>query len=328
MQLWKHSLNKKTYGQCHGLQVNWISIKVKIFCGSWNKWPWQGSNLKSWSNKSKPRKSEPDWWRLLFITQKSTPVWLWAVIKTRGGVEVSFLSGFVLFRISWFQLVFPSDWSNCYWLSPFCPPWYFLSVLSWVAFWNDLSFFVIVIVFPTKWNNWRSEQLWLWDWWLHNFCQGLYNSEQSDAVGTQASCHFSKCYIKKKSCNFDETRIQTTMRQQVAPAYNLHDQANRRKKCDLRFEKYGKWKSLLLQYQVGQLYTVAEASKNETGGGEGVEVVVNEPYEQNGEKGQFTHKIYHLKRLRCTPLPEHLLGRPERSCRETLTNTVLDFGLP
>lgn len=52
----------------------------------------------------------------------------------------------------------------------------------------------------------------------------------------------------------------------------------------------------LLQYQVGQLYSVAEASKNETGGGEGVEVLVNEPYERDGERGQFTHKIYHLQR--------------------------------
>lgn len=53
---------------------------------------------------------------------------------------------------------------------------------------------------------------------------------------------------------------------------------------------------LSLQYQVGQLYAVAEASKNETGGGEGVEVLVNEPYEKDGEKGQYTHKIYHLQR--------------------------------
>ncbi|XP_073318551.1 phosphatidylinositol transfer protein beta isoform-like [Pagrus major] len=49
------------------------------------------------------------------------------------------------------------------------------------------------------------------------------------------------------------------------------------------------------EYQVGQLYAVAEASKDQTGGGEGVEVLVNEPYEQDGEKGQYTHKIYHLK---------------------------------
>lgn len=56
------------------------------------------------------------------------------------------------------------------------------------------------------------------------------------------------------------------------------------------------WNSLIFQYQVGQLYSVAEASKNETGGGEGIEVLKNEPYEKDGEKGQYTHKIYHLKR--------------------------------
>ncbi|XP_034722643.1 phosphatidylinositol transfer protein beta isoform-like [Etheostoma cragini] len=49
------------------------------------------------------------------------------------------------------------------------------------------------------------------------------------------------------------------------------------------------------EYQVGQLYTVAEASKSETGGGEGVEVLANEPYEKDGEKGQYTHKIYYLQ---------------------------------
>jgi len=53
---------------------------------------------------------------------------------------------------------------------------------------------------------------------------------------------------------------------------------------------------LTSQYQVGQLYSVAEASKNETGGGEGIQVLINEPYEKDDEKGQYTHKIYHLKR--------------------------------
>lgn len=52
----------------------------------------------------------------------------------------------------------------------------------------------------------------------------------------------------------------------------------------------------LLQYQVGQLYSVAEASKNETGGGEGIQVLKNEPYEKDGERGQYTHKLYHLHR--------------------------------
>ena len=70
------------------------------------------------------------------------------------------------------------------------------------------------------------------------------------------------------------------------------------------------------EYQVAQLYSVAEASKNETGGGEGVEVLKNEPYDGdqrlsywlsiydcplgvpllNGKfkSGQYTYKIYHL----------------------------------
>uniref|UniRef100_A0ACB8EVV7 Uncharacterized protein n=1 Tax=Sphaerodactylus townsendi TaxID=933632 RepID=A0ACB8EVV7_9SAUR len=49
------------------------------------------------------------------------------------------------------------------------------------------------------------------------------------------------------------------------------------------------------EYQVGQLFSVAEASKNNTGGGEGIEVLKNEPYEREGERGQYTHKIYHLQ---------------------------------
>ena len=55
------------------------------------------------------------------------------------------------------------------------------------------------------------------------------------------------------------------------------------------------------EYQIGQLWSVAEASKHETGGGEGVEVLKNEPFENEplfGGKytsGQFTHKIYHFQ---------------------------------
>jgi len=54
------------------------------------------------------------------------------------------------------------------------------------------------------------------------------------------------------------------------------------------------------EYQVAQLYSVAEASKNNTGGGEGIEVLKNEPftdYPLLGGKyssGQYTYKIYHL----------------------------------
>ena len=51
------------------------------------------------------------------------------------------------------------------------------------------------------------------------------------------------------------------------------------------------------EYRIAQLYSVAEDSKNETGGGEGIEIVTNEPYEdaELGGKGQYTHKIIHLQ---------------------------------
>ncbi|KAB0401941.1 hypothetical protein E2I00_019355, partial [Balaenoptera physalus] len=91
--------------------------------------------------------------------------------------------------------------------------------------------------------------------------------------------------------------------------------------------------SLFLQYQVGQLYSVAEASKNETGGGEGVEVLVNEPYEKDGEKGQYTHKIYHLQSKVPTFVrmlaPEGALNIHEKAwnaypyCRTVITNEYM-----
>ena len=51
------------------------------------------------------------------------------------------------------------------------------------------------------------------------------------------------------------------------------------------------------EYQVGQLFSVAEASKNETGGGEGIEVLKNEPYVGHPlcgdqyDEGQYTLKV-------------------------------------
>jgi hypothetical protein len=57
----------------------------------------------------------------------------------------------------------------------------------------------------------------------------------------------------------------------------------------------------LAEYHIGHLYSVIQASKNETGGGEGVEVLKNEPFDNfpllDGcyDSGQFTHKIYHLQ---------------------------------
>ena len=50
------------------------------------------------------------------------------------------------------------------------------------------------------------------------------------------------------------------------------------------------------EYQVGQLYCVGEASKQETGGGEGIEILKNEPYDNEKGKGQYTHKKYHLSK--------------------------------
>lgn len=45
---------------------------------------------------------------------------------------------------------------------------------------------------------------------------------------------------------------------------------------------------------IAQLYATAQSSKQQTGNGEGVEVLKNEPYEKANEKGQYTQKIYRL----------------------------------
>lgn len=48
------------------------------------------------------------------------------------------------------------------------------------------------------------------------------------------------------------------------------------------------------------MFSVAEASKNNTGGGEGIEVLKNEPFTDHPllggrySSGQYTYKIYHL----------------------------------
>lgn len=93
-----------------------------------------------------------------------------------------------------------------------------------------------------------------------------------------------KIKAKKKSNTNNEIGKQTLMLLSVLKCYFRGEN-----KCLEVF-------LFVLQYQVGQLFSVAEASKNETGGGEGIEVLKNEPYEKDGEKGQYTHKIYHLKR--------------------------------
>jgi len=43
--------------------------------------------------------------------------------------------------------------------------------------------------------------------------------------------------------------------------------------------------------QIAQLFNVAEMSKAESGGGEGVKIEKNEPYEDKKHKGQYTHKV-------------------------------------
>eukprot|EP01113_Clastostelium_recurvatum_P006901 TRINITY_DN1316_c0_g1_i1.p1 TRINITY_DN1316_c0_g1~~TRINITY_DN1316_c0_g1_i1.p1 ORF type:complete len:272 (-),score=68.02 TRINITY_DN1316_c0_g1_i1:103-918(-) len=49
------------------------------------------------------------------------------------------------------------------------------------------------------------------------------------------------------------------------------------------------------EYRVGQLYSVAKTSAQQTNGGEGVEVLKNEPYSDPAKgDGQYTEKIYHL----------------------------------
>ena len=56
------------------------------------------------------------------------------------------------------------------------------------------------------------------------------------------------------------------------------------------------------EYQVAQLYATAKVSKQNTGGGEGVEILANEPFQKPMSEaflgryntGQYTKKIYHL----------------------------------
>ena len=37
---------------------------------------------------------------------------------------------------------------------------------------------------------------------------------------------------------------------------------------------------------------VAKASRENSGGGDGIEVIKNEPFEKDGRKGQYTFKVY------------------------------------
>ena len=45
---------------------------------------------------------------------------------------------------------------------------------------------------------------------------------------------------------------------------------------------------------MGQLFAVMEASKENTNGDTGVEILTNEPFDNERGSGQYTHKIYHM----------------------------------
>lgn len=56
----------------------------------------------------------------------------------------------------------------------------------------------------------------------------------------------------------------------------------------------------LEEYQVAQSWAFIEQSKRETGGGEGVQIITDEPFAPHGDKlsaqaGQYTYKIYHME---------------------------------
>lgn len=49
------------------------------------------------------------------------------------------------------------------------------------------------------------------------------------------------------------------------------------------------------KYHIGHRYMNLEYVKDEAGGGEGIELVKNEPYTNEKETGQYTYKIFHVK---------------------------------
>lgn len=87
------------------------------------------------------------------------------------------------------------------------------------------------------------------------------------------------------------------------------------------------------EYQIAQLFAVAEASREQTQGEAGVEVLKNEPYDNEHGKGQYTHKIYHLgsriPRALTSFIPESALQVVEEAwngyphCKTVLTNKFL-----
>ncbi|GAM29057.1 hypothetical protein SAMD00019534_122330, partial [Acytostelium subglobosum LB1] len=71
------------------------------------------------------------------------------------------------------------------------------------------------------------------------------------------------------------------------------------------------------EYQIAQLYMVSKKSKEQTKGGEGIEILVNEPYENEKSKGQYTHKVIHLQnslpKLAAAVLPASALKVEEKA---------------
>lgn len=48
------------------------------------------------------------------------------------------------------------------------------------------------------------------------------------------------------------------------------------------------------EYKIGQLYSVTKASLENTKGDTAVEILLNEEFENERGKGQYTHKVYHM----------------------------------
>lgn len=48
------------------------------------------------------------------------------------------------------------------------------------------------------------------------------------------------------------------------------------------------------EYQIAQIYMVSKISKQQTGNGEGIQIIESKPFDDENGKGQYTHKILHI----------------------------------
>lgn len=80
------------------------------------------------------------------------------------------------------------------------------------------------------------------------------------------------------------------------------------------------------EYHAGHLYSVAQQSKEETGGGEGVEILKNEPFtdETTGKQGQYTYKKI-TKDSRVPSLIRKIAPEGSLTVYEEAWNTYPDF---